>query len=125
MSPEDMGTDIPLSKRGCPHPASNGDRHRQGRLLVMTPEQLEHGRVLLRRLGGDIHNRRKALRLTVEQVAGKAGISPRALEYLESGSKNARWLHVVAVSSALGLSVRLAPRGMSGADPTKGLHGET
>ena len=68
------------------------------------------GRELLRRLGADVAARRKALRLSVEDVAKRAGISRRALVYLESGARNPGWLNVVAVWSVLELAVVVRPK---------------
>lgn len=73
--------------------------------------RLGQGREMLRRLGEDVAARRKALHLSVDELAGRAGISRRALVYLESGTRNPGWLNVVAVWSALNLSVVVRPKG--------------
>ena len=61
----------------------------------------------LNTLAGTIANRRKALGLTQEDLAAKAGISQESLSYIESGKRIPSLMNMVSVLSALDMSLRV------------------
>lgn len=59
---------------------------------------------LLRQIGNRILNRRKQLRMTQEDLAEKAGITPQTVSSAELGKKALRPENIIRISSALGIS---------------------
>ncbi|MDX1660032.1 MAG: helix-turn-helix domain-containing protein [Nitriliruptorales bacterium] len=57
------------------------------------------------RLGTQLRARRKALRLTQQEVAELAGIAQRTVSLLETGGADTRLETVTAVASVLGLEI--------------------
>ena len=59
---------------------------------------------LLNQIGGRIFNRRKQLRMTQEELAEKAGITPQTVSSAELGKKALRPENIIRICSALGIS---------------------
>jgi transcriptional regulator with XRE-family HTH domain len=59
---------------------------------------------LLKQIGNRILNRRKQLRLTQEELAEKAGITPQTVSSAELGKKALRPENIIRVCSALDIS---------------------
>lgn len=59
---------------------------------------------LLKRIGNRILNRRKQLRMTQEELAEKAGVTPQTVSSAELGKKALRPENIIRVCSALGIS---------------------
>ena len=59
---------------------------------------------LLRQIGNRILNRRKQLRMTQEDLAEKAGITPQTVSSAELGKKALRPENIIRVCSALDIS---------------------
>ncbi len=59
---------------------------------------------LLRQIGNRILNRRKQLRMTQEDLAEKAGITPQTISSAELGKKALRLENIIRVCSALHIS---------------------
>ena len=59
---------------------------------------------LLRQVGYRILSRRKQLRMTQEELAEKAGITPQTVSSAELGKKALRPENIIRISSALGIS---------------------
>ena len=59
---------------------------------------------LLKQIGNRILNRRKQLRLTQEELAEKAGITPKTVSSAELGKKALRPEKIIRVCSALDIS---------------------
>ena len=62
------------------------------------------------RLGQELRDRRKSLRLTQDQVADLAGCSQRFVRALEAGKPGVRLDKLLDVASVLGLVIELATR---------------
>lgn len=62
------------------------------------------------RLGEAVRSRRKALRLTQEDLADLAGCSPRFVRALEAGKASVRLDKLAAVLAALGLELTATRR---------------
>lgn len=60
---------------------------------------------ILSAMGRRIEAARRAKRLTKNECAARAGISPRALDYLEHGEREPMAGTIFALSEALGVSV--------------------
>ncbi|WP_251209605.1 helix-turn-helix domain-containing protein [Acetatifactor aquisgranensis] len=59
---------------------------------------------LLKQVGYRILSRRKQLRMTQEELAEKAGITPQTVSSAELGKKALRPENIIRISSALGIS---------------------
>lgn len=59
---------------------------------------------LLKQIGYRILSRRKQLRMTQEELAEKAGITPQTVSSAELGKKALRPENIIRISSALGIS---------------------
>ena len=59
---------------------------------------------LLKQVGYGILSRRKQLRMTQEELAEKAGITPQTVSSAELGKKALRPENIIRISSALGIS---------------------
>lgn len=59
---------------------------------------------LLNQIGNRILNRRKQLRMTQEELAEKASITPQTVSSAELGKKALRPENIIRISSALGIS---------------------
>lgn len=59
---------------------------------------------LLKQIGNRILNRRKQLRMTQEELAEKAGITPQTVSSAELGKKALRPENIIRICSALGIS---------------------
>ncbi len=59
---------------------------------------------LLKQIGNRILSRRKQLRMTQEELAEKAGITPQTVSSAELGKKALRPENIIRVCSALGIS---------------------
>ncbi len=59
---------------------------------------------LLKQIGNRILNRRKQLRMTQEELAEKAGITPQTVSSAELGKKALRPENIIRVCSALDIS---------------------
>jgi HTH-type transcriptional regulator/antitoxin HipB len=67
---------------------------------IQTPEQL----------GGLVRGRRAALRLTQEDLAAVAGVTPRLLGEVERGKPTAQLAGLLRILAALGLELYAGPR---------------
>jgi len=69
-------------------------------------------------LGNRIRERRRAARLTAEQVAEAANVSRRLILEVEQGKRsNAGFSNVLRILEVLGLRLEVAPRGLPGTRP--------
>ncbi len=59
---------------------------------------------LLRQMGKRIYDRRKQLRMTQEELAEKAGITPQTVSTAELGKKALRPENIIRICSALDIS---------------------
>ncbi|MCD7806881.1 MAG: helix-turn-helix domain-containing protein [Lachnospiraceae bacterium] len=59
---------------------------------------------LLKQMGTRIHDRRKQLRLTQEELAEKAGLTPQTVSTAELGKKALRPENIIRICSALEIS---------------------
>ena len=59
---------------------------------------------LLKQIGNRILNRRKQLRMTQEELAEKAGITPQTISSAELGKKALRPENIIRICSSLGIS---------------------
>ncbi|AKK10285.1 helix-turn-helix domain-containing protein [Corynebacterium uterequi] len=65
---------------------------------------------VLRELGAQLAERRRAAGRLQQEVADAAGVSRSTLHTIEHGGAGVRWEKVAAVADALGLRLRLEPK---------------